>query len=145
MKRRRWIRFVLPIGVVLAGFGATLIVHAVEQPDPSDESFLSPVSAEPDGAADLAGRLAAQGIKVDRRTRTPEAIASATSVPGSILFVPAPEMVHPDYRRNLRIIPPSVRVVLVTPRPDALRDLGLATPVAGPRWTAAAPHSGCSE
>ena len=142
---KRWIRFVLPIGAVLAGMTATVVVHSIEQADPSDPSFLSPVSHQPDGAADLAARLEQRGVTVDRRTRTPEAIAAVTSAPGSTLFVPAPQMVHPDYRHDLRIVPPSVRVVLVAPTADVLGDVGLPTPVAGPRWTAAAPHSGCSE
>jgi hypothetical protein len=38
-----------------------------------------------------------------------------------------------------------VRVVLVAPTAEALRDVGALVPMAGPRWTAAAPHSGCSE
>jgi hypothetical protein len=142
---KKWLRFVLPIGVVVAGTIAPLVVHSIEQPDPSDPSFLSPVSTEADGAADLADRLAAEGVTVDRRTKTPEAIAAVTSAPESTLFVPAPQMIYPDYLRALRIVPPSVRVVLVTPSTQVLRGVGVPAPVIGPRWTAAAPHSGCSE
>lgn len=143
--RWRWLRAVIPFVVVLAAITFTLIAHAVQQPDPAEESFLSPVSAADDGGRDLATRLARQGIQVDRRTSTPEAIAAVVASAGSTLFITTPEMVNPEYLRELPLIPPSTRIVLVTPTAEALSAAGAGVPLAGPRWTAAAVEPGCAE
>jgi hypothetical protein len=145
MSRRRWLRFVLPPAAVLALITFTLIVHGIEQPDPDGPSFLSPVSSADDGADRLAARLAARGVTVDRRTSTPEAVAAVVGGNDATLFVTTPQFVHPDYLRRLSTIPPSTRIVLVAPTADALDQLGTGVPLAGPRWTAAAPEPGCAE
>ncbi len=147
MRRRgwRWLRAVTPMAVVLTLIVVTLVVHAGQQPDPTEPSFLSPVSDAADGAAGLAGRLTQRGVTVDRRTGTPQAVAAAVADGDATLFVTAPELVHPDHLAALRLIPPSIRVVLVTPTADALDATGVAVSPAGPRWTAAAPEPGCAE
>jgi hypothetical protein len=145
MRSRRWLRAALPPAAVLALITFTLIAHGVEQPDPGEPSFLSPVSSAADGADELAARLARRGVTVDRRTSTPEAIAAVVGGNDATLFVATPQFVHPDYLQRLRTIPPSTRVVLVAPTADALDEVGLGVPLAGPRWTAAAPQPGCAE
>jgi hypothetical protein len=143
--RWRWLRAVIPFVVVLALITFTLIAHSVQRPDPANESFLSPVSGADDGGEDLATRLAQRGVTVDRRTSTPEAIAAVVAAAGSTLFITAPELVHPEYLQELQLIPPSTRIVLVAPTADALAAAGAGVPLAGPRWTAAAPEPGCAE
>ena len=148
MKRRRnwrWLRAVTPLALALTLIVVTLVVHAAQQPDPTEPSFLSPVSDAGDGAAGLAERLTARGVTVDRRTSTPQAIATVVAAGDATLFVTAPGLVHPDYLAELRLIPGPARVVLVAPTAEALAATGVAVPLAGPRWTAAAPEPGCAE
>lgn len=142
---KRWLKAALPPALAAGLVVTTLVMHSVQQPDPSEPSFLSPVSDADDGAAQLAGALTRQGVPIERRTSTPEAIAAATSIRGATLFIPAPEMVRPEYLDDLRIIPPSTRVVLVAPDRSAMASVGAYVPQAGPRWTAAAPGPGCDE
>jgi hypothetical protein len=142
---RRWLRAVIPPAAVLVLILVTLVVHARQQPDPAEPSFLSPVSDAGDGGADLAARLAQRGVAVDRRTSTPQAIAAVVADGDATLFVTAPEMVHPDYLAELRMIPVSTRIVLVAPTAGALAATGVSVPLSGPRWTAAAPEPGCAE
>ncbi len=59
MKSRRWLRFALPLGAVVALATLTGVAHVVQQPDPTDASFLSPTSDAGDGANLLAGDLTA--------------------------------------------------------------------------------------
>ena len=138
-----WLKAAIPPAAAIAIVVTTLITHAIQQPDPSEPTYLSPVARTGDGAATLADRLAQEGVAVVRRTSTPEAIAAATTTRDATLFVPAPEMVRPEYLEDLRIVPPSVRVVLVAPNRAVLAKLGAYLPQAGPRWTAAAPGPGC--
>jgi hypothetical protein len=142
---RRWIRFALPPAAVLAMITVTLIVHSAQQPDPSEPSFLSPVSSAAGGADRLAAELTRRGVTVDRRTSTPEAVAAVVGGNDATLFVTTPQYVHPDYLRRLRSIPPSTRIVLVAPPADALAQVGAGVELAGPRWTAAAAEPGCAE
>jgi hypothetical protein len=87
-------------------------------------------------------RLTAAGVQVDRRTTTPEAIAAATAGDAT-LMVTAPGLVHPEYLSDMTSA--GTRVVLVAPDEGALANAGLYPPLAGPRWTAAAPEPGCAE
>jgi hypothetical protein len=142
VRRGRRLRVVLPFAVVLALVLTTWIAHAVQQPDPTAPSFLSPTSDAGDGARTLVQRLTAAGVQVDRRATTPEAIAAATAGDAT-LMVTAPGLVHPDYLSE--ITSAGTRVVLVAPDDEALANAGLYLPLAGPRWTAAAPEPGCAE
>jgi hypothetical protein len=141
-RSRRWIRAVLPLAVVLGLTAFTVIAHVVQQPDPTDKDFLSPVSGAGIGSATLAARLTAKGVTVDRETGTLAAFAAVAEGP-STLFVPAPSLVYPDYLDLLRSVPAGTRVVILAPRAAALGDAGLDVTVAGPRWTAAVVPSGC--
>jgi hypothetical protein len=142
-KSRRWIRAVLPLAVVLALTAFTVIVHIVQQSDPTDRDFLSPVSTAGVGSATLAGQLRARGVTIDRETATLSAYAAISDGPAT-LFVPTPGLVYPDYLGLLRSVPAGTHVVIVAPQPAALSYAGLEVAVAGPRWTAAAVASGCA-
>ena len=142
---RRRLRLVLPFAVLVAFVGGTLLVHAVEQPDPTDSSFLSPVSSTGDGADRLAARLAQRGIAVDRRSTTMEALEATRRGGDSTLFVTTPGLVHPEYLELLPLLPGSTRIVLVAPTAATLEDADLRVPVDGARWTATAPDPGCTE
>lgn len=140
---KSWLKAAIPPAAAVAVVATTLIMHAVQQPDPGEPTYLSPVARTGDGAATLADRLAQQGVAVERRTSTPEALAAATAGRNATIFVPAPEMIRPEYLDDFRIVPPSVRIVLVAPNRSVLSKLDALVPQAGPRWTAAAPSPGC--
>ena len=144
MRSRRWLRFALPLAVVAGVAASTGLVHVVQQPDPTDASFLSPTSDAGDGARQLADSLTGAGVRLTVRRHTAEAIADAQGGGAVTIFVTAPELVHPTYLEELVALPPTARVVLVAPRSDELAAAGLDVDVLGPRWTAAAPQPGCS-
>jgi hypothetical protein len=142
---KAWLKAAIPPAAALAVVATTLITHAVEQPDPGESTYLSPVARTGDGAAAVADRLTQRGIQVDRVTSTPEALAAATTAGDATIFIPAPEFVRPEYLDDFLIVPKSMRVVLVTPNRGVLSKLEADLPQAGPRWTAAAPGPGCDE
>jgi uncharacterized protein DUF4350 len=140
---KRWLRLALPFAAVLTLVTITVTIHVRQQADPTDPAYLSPISDAGIGSASLAAQLSRRGIAVDRRTTTPDALAAAAS-PDATLFVTAPGLIHPDYLRLVGAVP-AARVVLVAPAAAVLERIGLAVGVSGPRWTAAAPASGCVE
>jgi hypothetical protein len=144
MGRRRWLRAVLPLAVVLALIALTIAAHIEQQPDPTDKSFLSPVSAAGDGGERLAARLTAAGVPVDRRTGTLKALAAAATGAPATVLITTPGLVYPSYLTQLRDLPGGSRVVLIAPDRRAVARVGLDADPTGPRWTAAAPAAGCS-
>lgn len=144
-RRRRWHRWAIPFGVVLAVLATTGILYAIEQPDPGDAEFLSPVSSAGIGARSLADRLAAAGVTVRRETRTSDALVAAHGGDAT-LFISTPALVHPYYLRMLRTMPPSTRVVLVEPTGRTMRAGGIPVDAVGRRWATAVvpPGTGCS-
>ncbi|WP_305789414.1 DUF4350 domain-containing protein [Symbioplanes lichenis] len=141
MKRRY--RALIPFALVAALVTTTVIAHAVQQPDPTDASFLSPTSDAGDGARRLADGLTRLGVSVDVRTSSRDAVEAVGRAPATI-FVTTPGLVNPDTLTELTQLPSRVRVVLVAPDGDQLDDAGLTVGVDGPRWTAAAPAPGCT-
>ncbi|MDQ7907768.1 DUF4350 domain-containing protein [Phytohabitans sp. ZYX-F-186] len=139
---RRWHRFAIPLGAVALVFAVTGVAYAVNEPDPSDPAFLSPLSADGIGGQRLAQALAARGVRVERETRTSDALASAYEGDAT-LFLPVPRVVHPDYLAMLRLMPPTTRIVLVDPARRALDDTGLPLVPGGRRWAAQAAEPGC--
>lgn len=144
MKHRRRLRFALPFAPVLALAALTGIAHAVQQPDPTDSSFLSPTSDAGDGARLLADGLTGSGVQVEVQTTSAGVLSAASSGPDATVFVTAPELISPYYLQRLAALPSRFRVVLVAPSPRELGAAGLDVRVGGPRWTAAAPEPGCA-
>ncbi|MFI7597487.1 DUF4350 domain-containing protein [Actinoplanes sp. NPDC049681] len=144
MKNPRTLRLIVPFAVVLGLATITGVAHAVQQPDPTDATFLSPTSDKGEGARRLAEGLAGKGVAVDVRGSSQEALDAVGTLGDATLFVTAPGLVHPAYLKRFATLPPGVRVVLVAPRENELRKVGLVVPVGGPRWTAAAPAPGCA-
>ncbi|GHJ18254.1 hypothetical protein TPA0908_62490 [Micromonospora sp. AKA38] len=131
--RRRWHRTVVPLGLAALLIGATVVLHAVDQPDPDERGFLSPVAGDDDGGSRLAEELRAQGVPLRRETDTAGALRAARAAP-STLFVPAPDLVHPDTLTGLTALPPGSRLVLVEPSRRVLAELGTSVEPAGRRW-----------
>jgi hypothetical protein len=113
-RSRRWLRVVIPFAVVVAVITGTVVVHTLQQPDATDAAFLSPISRDGIGAAALADRLAARGVVVERVTKASDALVSANHGDAT-LFIPAPGLVNQVYLRMIKLLPDSVRVVLVEP------------------------------
>lgn len=112
--RRRWHRAAIPLGLALLLFAITGVTHAIDEPDPTEPGFLSPLNHAPTGGDRLGDELRARGVTVLRMTRTSDALVAAYEG-GATLFVPAPALVHPDYVAMLALMPTTTRVVLVDP------------------------------
>ncbi|MEV6815920.1 DUF4350 domain-containing protein [Micromonospora sp. NPDC051296] len=140
--RRRRHRILIPLLLGASLLATTLVTHAVDQPDQSDKGFLSPVATGDDGGSRLAASLAGRGVVVLRETDTVRALRATRSGP-SILFVPAPELLHPQTVDDLGRLPIGTRLVLVDPPRRVLAAAGLPLRPAGRRWAARAvgPHT----
>ncbi|WP_433531602.1 DUF4350 domain-containing protein [Micromonospora sp. CA-263727] len=139
---RRRHRMLIPLLLGVSLLATTLITHAIDQPDQADKDFLSPVATGDDGGSRLAASLAGRGIVVQRETDTIQALRATRSGP-STLFVPAPELLHPDTVHDLGRLPVGTRLVLVDPPRRVLAAAGLPLRPAGRRWAAEAvdPHA----
>lgn len=140
---RRRHRVLIPFGVVLVLIVVTLVAHAVDQPDPGDRGFLSPVAIDDDGGSRLAEALRGKGVPVRRETDTLRALAATRPGPAT-LFVPAPELVHPDTVGALAELSAGSRLVLVDPSRRVLA--GLEAPVVPTerRWATRATAPGAN-
>ncbi|MEU7930889.1 DUF4350 domain-containing protein [Micromonospora echinofusca] len=135
--RRRRHRLLIPLGLAALLLTTTLVTHAVDQPDPGDRGFLSPVATGDDGGSRLADALRERGVTVQRETETLPALLAARSG-ATTLFVPAPALLHPDTVGALDPLPSTTRLVLVDPPRRVLEAVGLPVEPAGRRWAAQA-------
>ncbi|MEU4772386.1 DUF4350 domain-containing protein [Micromonospora sp. NPDC023644] len=137
-RRRRRHRLLIPLGLAALLLTTTLVTHAVDQPDPGDRGFLSPVATGDDGGSRLADALRERGVTVQRETDTLRALLAARNQ-AATLFVPAPALLHPDTVGALDSLPSTTRLVLVDPPRRVLETVRLL-PVepAGRRWAAQA-------
>jgi hypothetical protein len=133
---------VVPYAVVALLFGVTLIAYAVEEPDPTDREFLAPAAASDHGASGLAERLRERGIKIERHTRTPDALVAAHRG-NATLFIPAPDLLHSFYLRMLKLMPASTAVVLVRPGAETLDRGRLPAVVRDNAWATTAAEPAC--
>jgi uncharacterized membrane protein YgcG len=135
--KRRWHRVAIPFSVVLALVVATLVFHALNEPDVEDPAFLSPASTAAIGSSVLADRLTTRGIRVERHTRTSDALLSAYRG-SATLVVPAPALMHTDYLQMLWAMPLTTRVVLIEPAAADLTRADAPMLASSRRWAAAA-------
>ncbi|NJC71544.1 DUF4350 domain-containing protein [Planosporangium thailandense] len=141
-RRLRWLRLVTPLALVVALVAVSAVAYALQQPDQSDPAYLSPASSAPTGAARLARLVERRGVRVERATRTSDALVSAYRGDATLL-VPAPALVHPYYLRMLKLMPASTRIVLVAPSDRALAAGNLPVAVTSRRWATAVGPPGC--
>ncbi|GGM34619.1 DUF4350 domain-containing protein [Dactylosporangium sucinum] len=114
-RSRRWLRLVLPPAIVLVLILIGTLLYQLEQPDEDDEAYLSPSSTADIGAATLAGRVRDAGVRIERRTKSSDALVSAHDG-NATLLITTPELMHPYYLRMLKLLPSSTTVVVVEPR-----------------------------
>lgn len=135
-QRRRWLRFAIPLGLVLAVILGTVVVRLVTEPDTSDQDYLSPAHRTEVSSAGLADLLRAKGITIQRETGTGAALTATQVHKGdATLFIPTPEFLRPEHLLALRTSWSGTRVVMVEP---GARQVLLAVPplavAGGRRW-----------
>ncbi|WP_433347683.1 DUF4350 domain-containing protein [Micromonospora sp. CA-111912] len=131
-RRRRWHRLAIPLGLAGLLITITVVTQAVDQPDPTEPGFLSPVATDTDGGSRLADALRARGVAVQRETDPLRAMLATAG--RATLFVPAPGLLHPNTLGALRDLPGRTRLVLVDPPRQVLEATGLPLVPAGRRW-----------
>jgi hypothetical protein len=143
---RRWLRIAGPFAALFALIIGTLIVHAIEQPDPDDAAYLSPESVDGIGSGVLAARLLNRGVTIERKTTTTSAI-TAVSVGGTdaTLFVTTPGLVELDRLSTPGTLRPGTRVVVVAPPAEALQAAAWPVAVSGTRWTTEVTDPDCAD
>jgi hypothetical protein len=138
----RRMRIVLPFAVLTALILGTLLVHALEQPDPGDAAYLNPGASDGTGSDRLAAALRARGVEVDRADSIQEAVDRVRVKPGSTLFVPAPSFV--DLRELTEAgLPSGSRIVVAGAGSRDLERSGWAARHQGARWAAKAVGADC--
>lgn len=142
MTGRRWLRAAVPFAAFLALVTGTLIAHAIEQPDPGDDAYLSPVSDDGIGSSALADRLRRSGVTIDRVTSSDAALAAVRGGGAVTLFVTTPGLIDAS---RLGGLPAGTRVVLVAPTQAALSRADWPVAVRSDRWTAAVADPGCAD
>jgi hypothetical protein len=139
MRRRRWLRLVVPLAIAVLVLIGTTVVHAVQGADPSQ---LRPDNSAARGGSTLAGLLRAGGVTVQEMTKSSDALIAGYA--GNVtVFVPAPDLMHPTYLRMLKLLPASTRVVLVAPSQYALAKGLIPVAGTGSRWATGAADPGC--
>ncbi|MEH0829625.1 MULTISPECIES: DUF4350 domain-containing protein [unclassified Micromonospora] len=132
-RRRRWHRLVLPFALAAVLLTVTAVTREVDQPDATDRGFLSPVATGDDGGSRLAEALRGQGVTVQRETDTLRALVALDTGPAT-LFVPVPQLLHPDTVGALGKLPAGRRLVLVDPSLPVLESVDLPVVRADRRW-----------
>ncbi|GIJ52989.1 DUF4350 domain-containing protein [Virgisporangium aurantiacum] len=141
-RSKRWLRLVVPYAIVVVLLLVSVVAYVIEEPDPENTDYLSPVSTADIGSSELAGRLRQRGITIERQTSTAAALRSAHRG-GATLFVTTPGLVHSLYLRMLKLMPASTTVVLVRPDNKSMGRGGLPGRVTGNRWAGTAAAPGC--
>lgn len=141
-RRKRWLRLVVPYAIVVVLLLVSVVAYVIEEPDPGDTDYLSPVSTADIGSSELAGRLRERGITIERQTSTAAALRSAHRGDAT-LFVTTPGLVHSLYLRMLKLMPASTTVVLVRPEGKTMGRGGLPGRVTGNRWAGTTAAPGC--
>jgi hypothetical protein len=141
-RRLRRLRLVTPLALVVLLVVVSAVAYSLQQPDESDPAYLSPASSASVGGARLARLVERRGVRVERETRTSDALVSANRGAATLL-IPAPALVHPYYLRMLKLMPSSTRLVLVAPTDRALALGHLPIAVADQRWATAVGPPGC--
>ncbi|MFI6262063.1 DUF4350 domain-containing protein [Micromonospora sp. NPDC051006] len=132
--RRRWYRIAVPFGLVAALIATSLITRAVDRPDPDDPGYLSPVETGGHGGSRLADALRQRGVAVQRETDLVPALLATRAGPAT-LFVPAPDLLHPDTLGGLSTLPTGTRLVLVDPSRRVLDGAAVPLHRTDRRWT----------
>ncbi|WP_238015229.1 DUF4350 domain-containing protein [Dactylosporangium sp. AC04546] len=141
-RSRRWLRLVLPPAIVLVLILVGTLLYQLEQPDEEDAAYLSPDSTADIGAATLASRVRDAGVRIERTTKSSDALVAAHSG-NATLLITTPELVHPYYLRMLKLLPSSTTVVVVEPRTKTLYEGYLPIVSADRQYASVVSAPGC--
>jgi hypothetical protein len=108
---------VIPFVVVTLAWIVTAVAHTYQEPDLGDDGTLAPTGVGRHGSSQLADRLQADGVTIERVTSGAAALVAANQGDATV-FVPAPDYLNPLFVIQLTRLPTSHRIVLV--RPGAL-------------------------
>ena len=139
---RRFLRWAVPLAVVVVLFTVTGVTWAVNRVTPADPDYLEPSSTAGVGAHTAARRLLGAGISVRRYGTSRGALAAAAAGNRTVL-VTAPDDMAPGYVYELFGLRSSDRIVLVAPSALLLSEHGLPIRRTGSRWTTGAADPGC--
>jgi uncharacterized membrane protein YgcG len=139
---RRFLRWAVPLAVIVVLFTVTGVTWAINRVTPADPDFLEPASTAGVGAHTAARRLLAAGISVRRYGSSRGALAAAAAGDRTVL-VTAPDYMAPGYVYELFGLPSSDRIVLVAPSALLLSEHGLPIRRTGSRWTTGSADPGC--
>lgn len=139
---QRFLRWAVPLAVVVVLFTVTGVTWAINRVTPADPDYLEPASTAGVGARTAAQHLLAAGISVHRYGRSRGALAAAATGDRTVL-VTAPDYMAPGYLYELFRLPSSDRIVLVAPSALLLSEHGLPIRRTGSRWTTGAADPGC--
>ncbi|MEU8244345.1 DUF4350 domain-containing protein [Actinoplanes missouriensis] len=142
-RTHRRMRIVLPFAALLGLILATLLAHALEQPDPGDPGYLDPGASGATGSDRLAAALRAGGTEVVPVAGTEEALDRVREKPGVTLFVPAPSFVDLQTLSNSTGLPPDTRIVVAGAELRDIERTGWQIGHAGTRWAAKAVIKDC--
>ena len=111
----------IPFAVVTVLWILTAVAHAYQEPDFGDAGTLAPDGTGRHGSSQLAQRLRADGVSIERVTSS-DAALTAARLGDATVFVPAPDYLNPLFVLQLtRIQAGSHRIVLVRPGDRARR------------------------
>ena len=139
MRRRRWLRLVVPLAIAVLILIGTTVAHVLQGADPTQ---LRPDNSAAQGGSTLAAMLRQDGVTVQEMTKSSDALIAGYA--GNVtVFVPAPDLMHPTYLRMLKLLPASTRVVLVAPSRYTLANGLIPVTGTGSRWATGAADPGC--
>ncbi len=113
-RRWRWLRLAIPFAVVILAWILTAVAHSYQEPDLGDAGTLAPDGTGRHGSSQLAERLLANGISIERVQSSGAAVTAARRGNATV-FVPAPDYLDPRFVLQLTLLPDFHRIVLVRP------------------------------
>jgi Domain of unknown function (DUF4350) len=141
-RRRHWLRLVIPFVVVLLGWILTAVAHAYQEPDLGDAGTLAPSGTGRHGSSQLAEKLRAAGVGIERVTSSAAAVTAANQGDATV-FVPAPDYLTPTFVAELTLSPRTHRIVLVRPGTLARRTATVPAGLRSSRFATATVDPDC--
>jgi hypothetical protein len=144
VRRRRWLRAVVPFLVVALFWSWTFAAHWLNEPNLGNPGTLAPGGTGPDGSSALSDRLRQHGITITRVTSTAAAVDAARGTDATI-FVPEPDYLNGTLVGRVVNLGGNHRIVMV--RPGLAAQLASGAPMGGlgDRWATKAVAPRCPE
>jgi hypothetical protein len=141
-RRWRWLRLVIPFAVVTLLWILTAVAHIYEEPDLSDAGTLAPTGTGRHGSSQLAERLRANRVQIERVTSSAAALTAA-NMGDATVFLPAPDYLDPLFVLQLTRSSRTHRIVLVRPGDWARRTATVPAGLFSSRFATATADPAC--